>query len=300
MSLANTSTVAGDPAAFVTLETARSLQSISSLNHLGVSYFNQGMYSDSVCCFREATIASKTLVMEHEVKSHEEQVASRCFASFLVMPSPTRHCFSPLSSVAKALTAIDVTSIERQMYSRPFEIMVMAKHVDDCKHEEHLVVDERSLFSKLSTLLIFNLAMSHHFMAVVMMMSDSVSCASDTTASAPRDLLLKSCSLYSLAYSIPQNEPSLGMIWPAMVSLCGKAILNNMGHCYASLDDIKNSVQCFEMLLKSIMLVQQDHIYQSFCEEEQTSNHSQDDTKLCFWDSTLFLMLRDPGFAPAA
>jgi hypothetical protein len=73
-----------------------------------------------------------------------------------------------------------------------------------------------------------------------------------------------------------------------------------LGHCYASVDDTKNSRQCFERLLTCIMLFRQDHIYQSFCEEDETSNHGIKDTTLCFLDSTLFLILKDSGFAPAA
>jgi hypothetical protein len=160
------------------------------------------------------------------------------------------------------------------------------------------------LFSKLSIILIFNLAMTHHFMAVVMMTTEPQHCTAPSTndaiAFAPRDLLLKACKLYSLAYSVPQIELYLDLIWPDMLSLFVKAILNNLGHCYASLNDTKNSVQCFEILLRSIMLFQQDHIYQRLCEEDGTSNPFQNDTGSCFWDSTLFLMLKDPGFAPAA
>jgi hypothetical protein len=72
MSLTKTSTVADGTVAFVTLETARTLKAICSHNHLGASYFDQGKYSDAMLCFKEATFAAKTLVIEQEGKPHEE------------------------------------------------------------------------------------------------------------------------------------------------------------------------------------------------------------------------------------
>jgi hypothetical protein len=258
------------------------------------------MYSDAMLCFKDAILASKSLAIEQAGESHEEQRTSRFCVSFLVTPLPAKCCGLPSTSVEKIQTGSNVTVINRLMYSRTFEIVTMVKNVDDSKHEEYLV-DERLLFSQLAIILFFNMAVTHHFMGVVMLTRDSQShTTTQAIESAPRDLLRKACGLYNLAYSIPQNEPHLGMIWPGMVSLFGNAILNNLGHCYASLDHTKNSVQCFELLLQSIVLGQQNHICQRLLEEDKTINRCQDDTTMCFWESILFLMLRDPGFAPAA
>jgi hypothetical protein len=181
--------------------------------------------------------------------------------------------------------------------------MAMAKPNYDSKHEAHLLADERLLFSQLSTFLIFNLAMTQHLMAVDVLTSGSES-STDTTGGAKdcelREWLLKACRLYGLAFSIPQNEPYLDIVRPDMLALFVRATLNNLGQCYASLEDTKNSVQCFELLLKSIMLVQQDHIFERLSEEDELSNQCQNDITFCFWRNTLFLMLKDPGFAPAA
>jgi Tetratricopeptide repeat len=304
MPFANTSIVIDEPVAFVTLETNRTLQSICSLNHLGVSYFNHGSYSDAILCFKgaTATLILKSLFNEQGSKNSEEQMTCRCYTSLLVMPLPEKLSTPQPASVEEAQVANAVISMHRRMYSCPFEIVAMTKNLNDTKQAEHVLVDEQLLFSKLSIVLIFNLAMTHHSMAVAMMAKDSYTTSTTAVApvSAPRDLLLKACSLYSLAYSIPQNDLCLAMIWPVMLTLFAEAILSNLGHCYASLDDTKNAVQCFELLLQSMMLVQQDHIYKRLGEEDETSNRCPYDTSLCFADSILFLILKDPGFASAA
>jgi Tetratricopeptide repeat len=301
MTFTNTSAVDYKTGAFVTMDFARTFQSICSMNQMGVSYFNQGKYSDAILCFQGATSTLKSLSIEEVLENHEEQTTSRCCVSTLVMTLPAKQNTPPPASVGEAQIANDVTSVDRKIFSRPFEIMAMAKHFNDSKHEEQVLVNEQVLVFKLSIVLIFNLAMSHHVLAIVLMMGDSQSSTTYTTiedtVSVPRNLLLKACSLYSLSYLIPPNDPNLGMIWPGMMSLYVKAILNNLGHCYASLDNTKSSVQCFEQLLKTIMLVQQDHIYQRLCEE---NNRCQNDMTMCFWDSILFLIMKNPGFAPAA
>jgi Tetratricopeptide repeat len=254
MHFVNPSVVTDDPEAFVTLEVAKTLQSIYSLNHLGVSYFNHGNYSNAILCFERATKTLKSRFNEQDSENQKVQVTCRCCTSLLVIPSPAKLSVSPpqQSSVEEAQITNDVTSMNRRMYSLPFEMMAMTKHCNDAKHTEQVLVDEQLLLSKLSIVLIFNLAMAHHVLAVVMMTANSesytTSTTTDATLSAPRDLLLKACRLYNLASSIPQNNPCLCMIWPCMLSLFVKAILNNLGHCYASLGSTKNSVQCFEFV----------------------------------------------------
>jgi tetratricopeptide (TPR) repeat protein len=275
------------------------LQSICSMNHLGVSYFHQGRYNDAIQCFKGATSTLKTLSNEQKSESLGEQVVSRCCVSLPVMASPATRSTPP--SVEEAHIASGVTSMDRVIYSRPFEMRTMAKHFNDSKEEEHVLVDEQWVVFKLSIVLIFNLAMSYHVLAIVMMMEDSESyptfTSTDTTNSTPRGLLLKACSLYNLAYFIPENNTYIGIIWPGMLSLFVRATLNNLGQCYASLDNTKNSIQCFELLLRSIMLIQRDHIFQGLCEGNETCNHC---PTSCFFERIIFMILNDPGFAPAA
>jgi hypothetical protein len=249
-------------------------------------------------CFKEATIASKTFLNEQDIKIPTAE--SRCCASLLVMPSSAQRQTPPSTSVEVGKIASNIKFIDRLMYSLPFDITALTRHKEDSKYKENQIVDEQLLFSQLSISLIFNLALTHHTMAVVMMTAASETHPTSTIASASRDMLFKACGLYSVAYSLPQNEPYLHMIWPGMLSLFVKAILNNLGHCYASLDDNKTSVQCFELLLTNIMLYQQDHIYPRLCVEDGIRDRYHNDATMCFCNSTMFLILKNPGFASAA
>jgi tetratricopeptide (TPR) repeat protein len=299
MSLVNDSADVDSTVAFVTLETTRTLESIISLNQIGVSYFNRGEYSDAMFCFKEATFASKTFLNGIGRKSHGECL--RCCAKLVIVASPVKRHTPPPASVGDAQIASDISSVNHLMYLRPFEISVVAKDCNDTMHKEFLLGDEQLLFSQLSITLIFNLALTHHVMAVLLMTADSHCKTTSTTASAARYLLFKARGLYSVAcsvaYSLPQEDCYLDKVWTFMLSLFVKAILNNLGHCYAALGDATNSVQCFELLLKSIMLFQHDHIYGRLSEEDRRYHN---DAALCFWDSIMFLILKDPGLAPSA
>ncbi|KAG7373553.1 hypothetical protein IV203_034277 [Nitzschia inconspicua] len=114
-----------------------------------------------------------------------------------------------------------------------------------------------------------------------------------------RNLYSKARNLYSLAYISLQGEQGQEVIDVFMLHLLVKAILNNLGKCYASLDDTVKSVACFELLLKSIILLQQDR--NRTCNFGHSDDDNFNDQSIgLFLENTLFLVLKDPGFAPAA
>ncbi|KAG7365793.1 tetratricopeptide repeat protein [Nitzschia inconspicua] len=114
-----------------------------------------------------------------------------------------------------------------------------------------------------------------------------------------REFLSKARGLYSLAYSIPQREQKQDIIDVNLLPLFVQAILNNLGQCYASLDDTVNSVACFELLLKSLIVFQQDlNGAHNLGACDNRLYHECSNT--CIFENTLFLILKIQGFAPAA
>jgi hypothetical protein len=236
-------------------------------------------------CFKEAILTSKLFL---DRSQNEDEVIQPGF----IPTTATREIRVSLLT----LPSSSVTFVaDPNMYSQPIQCMVTGfrprptsskqLHDDDGDgDDEQQTVDESLLFSRISTILIFNMALAHHAKAMTTI----------TSSVTRQDLLIKAKDLYSLAYSVPQQEQDQDIIGPALLPLFVKAILNNLGRCYACLNDDENSIACFEMLLGTIILFQQD-------QTSDSSSSSNNDIHDCiFLQNTMFLILKDPGFAPAA
>ncbi|KAG7343639.1 expressed tetratricopeptide repeat protein [Nitzschia inconspicua] len=258
---------------YIHVGTQRALQLISHQNNEGVTLYNQGKYAEAVKVFKEATSTSKKLLGRplEEVSSTDN--GDVLCTSLQVLPSQT---------------ACDNDVNVSTVYWKPFEVvftLVSCKSVlANCK--------SRLFLSRLSAIMIFNMALTHH--AIAMMSSE------DNDSTTNREFLSKARHLYNLAYSIPQGEQEQEVIDEAMLPLFVKAVLNNLGHCFSSLGDINNSVACYELLLRSIMLFQQDRHIQYRTSRESKESFPKDHSTACFLDNTLFLILKDPCGAPAA
>jgi hypothetical protein len=201
--------------------------------------------------------------------------------------------------------------IDASVYSCPIQAVT---HVEASAAMENADTvfeeDEYSLLSKLSTCLIFNTALAHHATAV-------------TEPSTPRVraiMLNKAKDLYTLAYSFQTDEErSIGAVNPLYIM----ATCNNLGRCYAQLGDVRLAQSCFEVLLQYLVVFQQQQRQELVFQRQDaqvddavswrvpvTTDRStssfpspfeppQDDSE-CFYENTLFLILKDPRLAPAA
>ncbi|KAG7372725.1 hypothetical protein IV203_018868 [Nitzschia inconspicua] len=131
------------------------------------------------------------------------------------------------------------------------------------------------------------MALAHHGLAIL------------SNGAGRWNFLSKARGLYCLAYKNLRDEQGQGCMDPLLLPLLAHAILNNLAQCYASLDDEKNSVACFELLLRSIILFQLDQ-KKTFNFGGRDDCSFNDPSTTCFLRNTLFLILKDPGFAPAA
>ncbi|KAG7348748.1 tetratricopeptide repeat protein [Nitzschia inconspicua] len=271
--------------ALISRATAEALQFVSHQNNTGVSLYNQGRYTNALQCFKKATRDSKTFLTRPPEEEGRIIDAELCVSFFLVLPSQGTHSQEIHSS------------IDPSVYWTPFDILVtLAESRDNAFLEQQMVqgdgLVEASmiyLFTKLSTMLIYNTALAHHAIAL----------QSDENLAIRRDFLSKARDLYSLAYSINQREHEKENIDPVLSPLFILSILNNLGQSYAFLDDTENSVKCFKLLLESIIIFQQKS--QLSCIFGELNDRSCYDRSIArFLNNTLFLILRDPGFAPAA
>ncbi|KAG7339181.1 expressed tetratricopeptide repeat protein [Nitzschia inconspicua] len=266
----------------ITGMTATALQSISEQNNMGVSLYNQGRFDEAVRVFKEATSASKTF-LSGPMEMERTTTAVVMSTSLQVLPSKT------------ALTKDMDSLIDRSVFLKPFEVVLILgdRQMVNPIYKENC--QDRLFFSRLSTILIFNMALTHHAMAMVSRDEDSKS---------KREFLSKAMDLYNLAYSIPQEEQEQEVIEETILPLFVKAVLNNLGHCFSSMNDTNNSMACYELLLRSIIIFQQDHHIQCRNNSGESSNENfstdHSSTACCFLNNTLFLILKDPGLAPAA
>ncbi|KAG7343622.1 tetratricopeptide repeat protein [Nitzschia inconspicua] len=269
----------------ISVATARALQSISNQNNEGVVLFNQGNYGEAVQVFKNATNTSKTFLNRPPEQAQSVAASAELVMSMLVFPS------SQMTRTCELRSDNDPT-----VYANTFEVLVSLVGVveDSCGHltkQRNAVGDGHCLlFSKLATVLIYNLALAYHAAAMV-------SRDSDTTTK--RVYLSKARDLYSLAYSIPQGDQEKEIIDAALLPLFVMAILNNLGQCYAFLDDRNNSEACFELLLRTIIVFQQN--FSGACNLGAFDDLLYNERSMaCFLNNTLFLILRNPCVAPAA
>ncbi|KAG7343794.1 tetratricopeptide repeat protein [Nitzschia inconspicua] len=261
---------------FISVATARALQLISYLNKEGVALYNQGKYAEAVLLFKQAVTASKTF-LNCPLEEVESSTAVGLFTSLLVFPSQA------------ARTCNLRPNMDESLYTKAFEVVVTFARKGNSGH--FVCKEAFLLFSRLSTVLIYNWALAHHALGLVY--------REDSQSSRRRDCLSTARDLYCLAYSIPQQERNKEIIDAALLPLFVKAILNNLGGCYASMDDTEQSVVCFELLLRSIIVSQQD-LKVAGNLGDRHDRLSKDHSIACFFNNTLFLVLKDPGFAPAA
>ncbi|KAG7375050.1 expressed tetratricopeptide repeat protein [Nitzschia inconspicua] len=277
MSLAGTKSL-------ISQATAEALQFVSHQNNMGVSLYNQGRYTNALRCFKKATRDSKTF-LTRPLEERGRNIDAELYVSFLVLPSQGTHSQEIHSS------------IDPFVYWTPFVILVsLAESRDNAFLEQRMVpgdgLVEASmiyLFTRLSTMLIYNTALAHH----------AIASQSEDNLAIRRDFLSKARDLYSLAYSISQREHEKDNIDPVLSPLFILSILNNLGQSYAFLDDTENAVKCFKMLLENIIIFQQKS--QLSCIFGELNDRSCYDQSIArFLNNTLFLILKDPGFAPAA
>jgi len=95
-------------------------------------------------------------------------------------------------------------------------------------------------YVKLSYVLLYNLALSHHLSALAQ---------ATTNGLTPNKKLQKAIALYELAYTIQMTEDIQLSVLQTM------AIVNNLGQIHTALGSKEKSQQCFQHLLSTIMFV---------------------------------------------
>lgn len=126
---------------------------------------------------------------------------------------------------------------------------------------------------RLTAIIIFNLALSHHLMSL-----------NETDLSARSTAIEKAVSLYELSCKIQYEEDVY------ISAIHTMAHLNNLGQLHLSMGDLDKSTKCFRSLLKHLVL------YTENTEEEERPKNELE----IFFQNALGLILRDPAVAAAA
>ncbi|KAG7372671.1 hypothetical protein IV203_018814 [Nitzschia inconspicua] len=270
---------------FVSMAAARALQSVCHQNNRGGSLYKQGRCIEALRSLKETVKTSKTFLKEC-LEQVEGTTAFDLCISLQVLPSRTVQAQE------------DHSFLDPSVYSKPFEIEMTLLGNGKASLGEQVIQGEPCvLFSTLSPILIFNFALAYHTLALT---------SRDDDDTGRRSFLSRARDLYCLAYTTLQGERQLReeLLDPALLHFLVQAILNNLSQCYASLDDTENSTKCCKLLLKSILLFQhrRHHPRSSTREAESHDDRNSwnDESTALFWKNTLFLILKDPGFAPAA
>ncbi|KAG7340931.1 hypothetical protein IV203_030546 [Nitzschia inconspicua] len=270
---------------FVSAATARALQSVCHKNNEGVSLYQQGRCVEAVNSLKEAVSTTKAFLKQClDVEEGTPTVFELCI-SLQVMPSKMDNQASDIDSF-----------VDSTVYSKLFKIEVILLSDAEASLQQQMMQGDGNdgepclLFSILSSMLIFNFALAHHSLAIT---------SREGNVTGTRNFLSKSLVLYGLAYKSLHGELRHEIIDPDMLQLLVQAILNNLGQCYATLDDTENFKACCKLLLRRIFLFQ--HHQSRTGNIGSNEDRNSDDQSIAFFlKNALFLILKDRGFAPAA
>lgn len=281
--------------ASISMAKLRTLQSICRRNNEGLALFHRGVclsdvqarseiFASAVACLHEAIYSSKSFLTHSETEGEGYNKHHQPMVCVSLLAFPSDYAQPPETTKSTPSSIIDPL-----MYSLPFELMLQqpasttVSPIDASSDASFEVVG-----AKLSAILIFNLALTLHVVA------STISEEATNAATHRRNELIKARDLYSMAYSIPQQEKEQDVMGDTLLPLFVKAILNNLGRCYASLYEHENSAECFELLLRSLLLFHVDG------ESKSGGGKTIMEGEALFRKNTQFLILRDRGFAPAA
>ncbi|KAG7372669.1 hypothetical protein IV203_018812 [Nitzschia inconspicua] len=254
--------------------------SVCRQNSDGTSLYKQGRCVEAMLVFMGAMRASKTFLEQCRCLEEAENTAvDEIRISLQVLTS------KPVQ------TPKHHSVIDRPVYSKPFEIETRSCLAPKrYKRTSIFMVNFSCCCRESLSYFDFNFALAHHTVAM--------SCR-EGNDQGRRTFLSKARDLYHFACHGLQGEQGQEIIDPVILHLLVLAIMNNLGQCYASVGDCENSVTCFENLLKSIVPFQYDQSRTSNVGCSDGSNSSDRCISL-FVKNTVFLVLTDPGFAPAA
>jgi tetratricopeptide (TPR) repeat protein len=226
------------------------------LNNEGARLICKGEYTRAVSTFLEAMSTVKQMLADDNsiCRSRDEdtEMDSTCeYCSEIVSCMDAESSSSP-----EEAASYEDESSHCFVFRKP---LVMSLHADEC--------GDRTV-AKLSAIMMFNLALSHHLSAL----------KHHKNATKLHTALL----LYENAYLLLQNE---------QVEICvlyNLALSNNLGQVLKAMKHQPEARQCFEQLLSILLLVTE------YCDDEEKARLKG------FFRSALPCMLGDTEAAPVA
>jgi tetratricopeptide (TPR) repeat protein len=223
------------------------------LSNQGLEYLERLRYEDAIFVFTRALGIAKGVVGVPLVAQEEMNTAMKdCWCYDDSESSDSDFCFVEIQ--LQRLASEDVPCY---VFTSPIMIP-----------EESIQRTDRSMSAvKITVIIMFNLALAHHFMAI----------ESNST-----DAFERALRLYKLVYQIQMQEDM------ELCVLHSLALANNVGHVHLALKNTLRSKQCFEDLLATLMYF----VEGGECEK--------DDAMQGFFHNTIPLILTEKVVAAAA
>ena len=235
-----------------TTTSSSTIDPIVRMNNLGCMYIRQGKYDHSARTLSSALTMLRTSIKNfqgnarRQEQDYQDLLADDDDMFFQRVKLDSGRCNSSTAAAAAETPASQVEETHGYLYKRPIEL----KDIDG---DEHGGDDTNKLTRSHDSLVVmFNLALSYHLLAVEMVEHhDYYQHATVGYAT----YLKQALSFYELSNSImecEQIETGFNFI------MC---LTNNVGHCHNVLGDQVRATQCFEYLLS----IQAYLIYHNRC-----------------------------------
>jgi tetratricopeptide (TPR) repeat protein len=204
----------------------------SELNNKGVRLIESQQYDEAVVALSSGlSIVKKFLAgvgaNDADADAMVEESDKDCGSD---NQSPLCHFSQAPKCVYHNKGDMEVEEDEEEQYDTPFVFrrpLVIPTENNQVTHFKHHV--------KMSFVLLYNLALTHHLSAL--------------QGEKSQKRLRKALALYELAYTIQMNENIQLTILQTM------AIVNNLGQIHAAMDNDEKAEQCFQHLLSTLMFV---------------------------------------------
>lgn len=241
---------------------SQAASSAAQLNNSGVKLFESRRYDEAVSAFSRSLAIVKQVLATCDDEIDAEMSESQCGPS---SPVPEASPLCQFSKVAEPAVPQHLTFKEESacdadlpfVFSQPILIPTTATELTAFKH-----------FIKMSFVLLYNLALTHHLSALEGPVS--------------MKKLRKALSLYELAYTVQVTEDIQLTVMQTM------AIVNNLGQIHVAMSNSDKADQCFQHLLSTLM-------YLSDCDDRQSIEQIDG-----FMSSVMPLILGGSKLAPAA
>eukprot|EP00539_Tryblionella_compressa_P008951 CAMPEP_0178797946 /NCGR_PEP_ID=MMETSP0745-20121128/11488_1 /TAXON_ID=913974 /ORGANISM="Nitzschia punctata, Strain CCMP561" /LENGTH=323 /DNA_ID=CAMNT_0020456555 /DNA_START=107 /DNA_END=1078 /DNA_ORIENTATION=+ len=311
---------------------AEALRDMSEKNNHGVQLLQSGRHLQALQSFNETlqhTTTSMRELQQERQQRQQSQSQSQSHQGLEQEQEQTIRMSLHALPAFESRPSRENRQLDPAVYSRPIHLMATLLSPSVVPTEQYLreqqqqqqpeqplppqddIHDYTAVLSKLCTSVVFNTALAHHVAAMASTIASPSPSKLTPVRTSPRVLMLrKARDLYRLAYKMyrdhkameRQRRPSSSSqddwyFFDLLSPLYVMAACNNLGRCYLLLGQIPMAQRCFDVLLQSMLALQQQHLDSNDEDSDCLVACTQHE---CFLRNVSSLILQDKGLAPAA